>query len=95
MSAKSSEQYIEFSGAENDDADGTITEFAADDEDENSTGVNGTGLASSLRLPNPNADKPNRQKPLEGLLMSKNRKLQDGMTKLRVRVFKKSIWRKH
>lgn len=77
-------QYIEFAGAEIDtDADGAVTEFADEDED---FGSSLNGPASSLRLPNPNAEKANLHhgRPLEGLLMSKNRRLQDGMTKLRV-----------
>lgn len=62
-----------------------MTEFA-DDDDDNSSSLNGGGTkASSLRLPDPNADKARHQgRPLEGLLMSKNRKLEDGMTRLRV-----------
>ena len=60
-----------------------MTEYA-DDDDEMSSSMNGIGGASSLRLPNPNADKPNKQRPLETLLLNKNRKLQDGATKLRV-----------
>lgn len=78
-------KYIEFAGSDIDnDGDGAATEFG--DDDDNVSSANGTGTGSSLRLPNPNADKANRQhgRPLEGLLMSKNRKLQDGMTKLRV-----------
>lgn len=60
-----------------------MTEFA-DEEDDFASSLNGP--ASSLRLPNPNAEKANLQhgRPLEGLLMSKNRRLQDGMTRLRV-----------
>jgi homeobox protein cut-like len=44
-------------------------------------------VADLVRMPDPNADKANRHrgKPLENLLMSKNRKLQDGLTGLRVR----------
>ncbi|KDE07672.1 homeobox protein cut like-protein [Microbotryum lychnidis-dioicae p1A1 Lamole] len=40
----------------------------------------------TVRLPDPNADKANqhRGKPLENLLMTKNRKLQDELTSLRV-----------
>lgn len=40
-----------------------------------------------VRMPDPNADKANlvRGKPLENLLMGKNRKLQDELTSLRVR----------
>ena len=40
-----------------------------------------------VKMPNPNADKANRHrgKPLENLLMAKNRKLQDELTGLRVR----------
>lgn len=60
-----------------------MTEFA-DEEDDFTSSLNGP--ASSLRLPNPNAEKANLHhgRPLEGLLMSKNRRLQDGMTRLRV-----------
>lgn len=75
-------QYIEFAGSDIDnDADGAMTEFAEEDDD-NFSSLN--GVTASLHLPNPNADKAGRGRPLEGLLMSKNRKLQDGMTKLRV-----------
>lgn len=44
-------------------------------------------LNGNVRLPNPNAEKANRHrgKPLENLLMAKNRKLQDELTNLRVR----------
>lgn len=78
-------QYIEFSGADIDnDADATFTEYAGEDDDDFSS-VNGRSM-TSIRLPNPNADKARHHgRPLEGLLMSKNRKLQDQMTKLRVR----------
>ncbi|KAK4694877.1 homeobox protein cut-like, partial [Phenoliferia sp. Uapishka_3] len=43
-------------------------------------------LADLVRMPDPNADKANRHrgKPLENLLMAKNRKLQDELTGLRV-----------
>lgn len=60
-----------------------MTEFADEDDDFGSS-LNGPAL--SMRLPNPNAEKANLQhgRPLEGLLMSKNRRLQDGMTRLRV-----------
>lgn len=60
-----------------------MTEFADEDDD---FGSSLNGPASSLRLPNPNAEKANLHhgRPLEGLLMSKNRRLQDGMTRLRV-----------
>lgn len=39
-----------------------------------------------VRMPDPNAEKANahRGKPLENLLMGKNRKLQDELTSLRV-----------
>ncbi|KAK9899091.1 hypothetical protein P389DRAFT_43741 [Cystobasidium minutum MCA 4210] len=77
-------KYIEFAGAEIDnDADGAMTEFA-DEEDDFTSSIG--GATSSLRLPNPNAEKANLHhgRPLEGLLMSKNRRLQDGMTRLRV-----------
>lgn len=79
-------QYIEFAGSDLDidlDAGGdTITEFGDDDF---TSSANGSSSAH-LRLPNPNAEKANRQggKPLESLLIGKNRKLEDGMTKLRV-----------
>lgn len=44
-------------------------------------------VADLVRMPDPNADKANRHrgKPLENLLMAKNRKLQDELTGLRVR----------
>lgn len=63
-----------------------MTEYA-EEEDDAFSSVNGLSTGSSLlRLPNPNADKANRHhgRPLEALLMSKNRKLSEGMTKLRV-----------
>ena len=46
----------------------------------------GDGDESLVRLPDPNADKANLQrgKPLENLLMAKNRKMQDEVTALRV-----------
>lgn len=41
---------------------------------------------SELKMPDPNADKANqhRGKPLENLLMAKNRKIQDELTTFRV-----------
>lgn len=46
-----------------------------------------------VQLPNPNAMKANhhRTKPLEDLLMAKNRKLQDELTGLRVRIHSRSL----
>lgn len=78
-------QYIEFAGSDIDnDADGAFTEYAADDDDDVASSFHGHAN-SSIRLPNPNADKARQHgRPLEGLLMSKNRKMQDQLTKLRV-----------
>lgn len=47
----------------------------------------GDDLSDIVRMPDPNADKANahRGKPLENLLMAKNRKLQDELTTMRVR----------
>jgi homeobox protein cut-like len=66
-------QFIEFSG----------TSLEDDAEDDNS---DSTSFAdSSLRMPNPNGDKSRgRGKPLENLLLSKNRKMQEQLTTLRV-----------
>lgn len=52
---------------------------AQDDEDEDDDD-------SELKMPDPNADKANqhRGKPLENLLMAKNRKIQDELTTFRV-----------
>jgi len=49
-------------------------------------GEAGDSVADLVRMPDPNADKLNQQrgKPLENLLMAKNRKLQDELTALRV-----------
>lgn len=53
----------------------------------------GAGDSDSMNdvvsMPDPNAEKANRHrgKPLENLLMAKNRKLQDELTGLRVSVF--------
>ena len=46
-------------------------------------------LSDLVKMPNPNALKANRHrgKPLENLLMAKNRKLQDELTGLRVSPF--------
>jgi homeobox protein cut-like len=64
-------QYVEFAG------------LTLDDEDLDDS----ISVTSSVRMPDPNADKANkaRGKPLENLLMSKNRKLQEQLTSLRVR----------
>lgn len=66
-------QYVEFSGASMDDED------ELEDTDSNFD-------SASIRLPDPNADKANlkRGRPLENLLMTKNRRLQEQLTILRV-----------
>ncbi|EGU12038.1 hypothetical protein RTG_01920 [Rhodotorula toruloides ATCC 204091] len=63
-------KYVEFAGMDLDDV----------------PGESGDSVADLIRLPDPNADKANqhRGKPLENLLMAKNRKLQDKVTSLRV-----------
>ncbi|GAA5981296.1 hypothetical protein JCM5350_006091 [Sporobolomyces pararoseus] len=60
-------------------------EFAGMNLDE-VVGEAGDSVADLVRMPDPNADKLNQQrgKPLENLLMAKNRKLQDELTALRV-----------
>ncbi|GAA6014132.1 hypothetical protein JCM11491_004115 [Sporobolomyces phaffii] len=60
-------------------------EFAGMNLDE-VVGEAGDSMADLVRMPDPNADKVNQQrgKPLENLLMAKNRKLQDELTALRV-----------
>ncbi|GAA6023391.1 hypothetical protein JCM10207_002531 [Rhodosporidiobolus poonsookiae] len=64
-------KYVEFAGMDLDDVPGASGSTVADLE---------------VRMPDPNADKANAQrgKPLENLLMAKNRKLQDEVTALRV-----------
>ncbi|GAA5979753.1 hypothetical protein JCM11641_004077 [Rhodosporidiobolus odoratus] len=61
-------------------------EFAGLDLDEIPSASGSTVADLEVELPNPNADKANQQrgKPLENLLMAKNRKLQDEVTALRV-----------
>ncbi|GAA5988242.1 hypothetical protein JCM10908_002127 [Rhodotorula pacifica] len=61
-------------------------EFAGMDLDDPNDDFDGDGDESLVRLPDPNADKANLQrgKPLENLLMAKNRKMQDEVTALRV-----------
>lgn len=67
-------------------------EFASlnPEDDENPTfddcSPNSSSLNLAIKMPNPNADKANKQKTksLETLLISKNRKLQDDLTTLRV-----------
>ncbi|MBW0526833.1 hypothetical protein O181_066548 [Austropuccinia psidii MF-1] len=67
-------------------------EFASlNPEDEEQSGFddsspNSSSLSLAITLPNPNADKANKQKTksLETLLMNKTRKLQDDLTTLRV-----------
>jgi len=63
-------QYVEFAGMNLDEV----------------VGEAGDSVADLVRMPDPNADKLNQQrgKPLENLLMAKNRKLQDELTALRV-----------
>ncbi|GAA5828670.1 hypothetical protein JCM3766R1_003781 [Sporobolomyces carnicolor] len=60
-------------------------EFAGMNLDE-IVGEAGDSVADLVKMPDPNADKTNQQrgKPLENLLMAKNRKLQDELTALRV-----------
>ena len=67
-------KFVEFSGMNLDED--------ADNEFEDSASV-----SDIVRMPDPNADKANRSrgKPLENLLMGKNRKLQEDLTSLRVR----------
>lgn len=62
------EQYVEFAGMDLDEVPG------------------GDDVSDLVRMPDPNADKANahRGKPLENLLMAKNRKLQDELTNMRV-----------
>ncbi|GAA6034575.1 hypothetical protein JCM8097_005404 [Rhodosporidiobolus ruineniae] len=64
-------KYVEIAGLDLDDVPAASGSTVADLE---------------VRLPDPNADKANRDrgKPLENLLMAKNRKLQDEVTELRV-----------
>ncbi|BGP17055.1 hypothetical protein JCM10213_000307 [Rhodosporidiobolus nylandii] len=62
-------KYVEFTGLDLDEVPGASGSSVADLE---------------VRLPDPNADKAAPGKPLENLLMAKNRKLQDEVTALRV-----------
>ncbi|EPT04993.1 hypothetical protein FOMPIDRAFT_1156498 [Fomitopsis schrenkii] len=66
-------KYVEFTGLE-------------EDEDSEGVPINGSGDALGLRLPNPNADKANAQtgKSLEVLLVAKNKRIQEELTKFRV-----------
>ena len=66
-------QYVEFGGLE-------------EDEDSEGVPISGDGDALGLRLPNPNADKANAQtgKSLEMLLVAKNKRIQEELTKFRV-----------
>jgi len=65
-------------------------EFGGLEDDEESEGIpingNGNGDALGLRLPNPNADKANAQtgKSLEVLLVTKNKRIQEELTKFRI-----------
>ncbi|KAI0733144.1 CASP C terminal-domain-containing protein [Fomitopsis betulina] len=66
-------KYVEFGGLE-------------EDEDSEDVLINGNSDALGLRLPNPNADKANAQtgKSLEVLLVAKNKRIQEELTKFRV-----------
>ncbi|KZT72124.1 hypothetical protein DAEQUDRAFT_723291 [Daedalea quercina L-15889] len=66
-------KYVEFGGLE-------------EDEDNDGIPINGNGDALGLRLPNPNADKANAQtgKSLELLLVTKNKRIQEELTKFRI-----------
>jgi len=68
------DQYIEFAG----------TSLDGDQDEDISDSMS---LAdSNLRMPDPNADKSrSRGKPLENLLLAKNRKMQEQLTTIRVR----------
>lgn len=68
-------KFVEFSGASMDD-----------DEEQTEIGDESMSVADSvLRLPDPNGDKARgRGKPLENLLLKKNRKMQEQLTNLRV-----------
>ncbi|GAA6058937.1 hypothetical protein JCM10212_002889 [Sporobolomyces blumeae] len=71
-------KYVEFAGMNLDETAGDTSQLG----DFSMTSDFGGGV----RMPDPNADKVNQQrgKPLENLLMAKNRKLQDELTALRV-----------
>ncbi|CAH7671413.1 protein CASP [Phakopsora pachyrhizi] len=73
-------KYVEFSSL-NAEEEGEEEEEDLGHEESNTSSVNLT-----IKMPNPNAEKANRQqtKSLENLLMAKNRKLQDDLTNLRV-----------
>ncbi|KAH9839474.1 CASP C terminal-domain-containing protein, partial [Rhodofomes roseus] len=66
-------KYVEFGGLE-------------EDEDSDGIPINGHGDALGLRLPNPNAEKANAQtgKSLEVLLVTKNKRIQEELTKFRI-----------
>ncbi|KAG0144756.1 hypothetical protein CROQUDRAFT_659572 [Cronartium quercuum f. sp. fusiforme G11] len=72
-------KYVEFSSMNLEEEEES---FGFEDLSPGSSSVN-----LDIKMPNPNADKANKQKTksLETLLMSKNRKLQDDLTTLRVR----------
>lgn len=65
-------QYVEFSGFDANDEDGTLMNGNDDDDD--------------VYLPSPDPHKANNRegKSLETLLATKNKRLQEGLTKLRV-----------
>lgn len=65
-----------------------FVEFSGMSLDEGAEGEDDESVSDAVRLPDPNADKANlhRGKPLESLLMGKNRKMQDELTSLRVRI---------
>lgn len=60
-------------------------EFAGLDEDEENEHIN--GYDTGVHMPNPNADKANAQqgKSLEALLATKSKRIQEELTKFRVR----------
>lgn len=69
-------QFVEFSGTNLDEGNDVVDDDTTSQSD------------SIVRMPDPNADKANLNpgKPLENLLMSKNRKIQEQLTTLRVRL---------
>jgi homeobox protein cut-like len=66
-------QYVEFAGLDEDAEEGIVGNHGSD---------------SDLQLPNPNADKANAHhgKSLEALLSTKNKRILEELTKIRVRL---------
>jgi hypothetical protein len=64
-----------------------FVEFAGVDEDADEENGYNNGRENGLQLPNPNADKANAQhgRSLETLLATKNKRLLEELTRLRVR----------